>query len=321
MAGAVPLVEYGVLTGRGGAGLEVCRVVDDPHTGDVRLEVGIGAHDREAFQMMHGNRPTVEALADVVQYGGRVSPPGRHARHPLNLLAQERAVRARLMADPGLIGATSLAAAQPPLPRPNLKDPVPCVARAVVDGAEVTVVCSVGVDLDAVPYAVDARAAVGAQRCLLVLPLATPCSSSWRPWHRRRWRWCRQPRADGALGRSCGRPGFVERLIRGGEQTWEVAPFGHPDGDRDLQPWRQVFPRPAANTLAGRRTQYCGRTKGAVGEHGDELVAPEANDRGLGAGHIGQQPGDAAQHIVAEHMAEGVVDPFEVVDVRGNHDA
>ena len=168
VAGAVPLVEHGVLVGEV-HGLEVCRVVDDPFTGDVRLEVGVGAHDREAFQMMHGNRPTTEALADVVRTVAEYRRPGAHG-HPLNRLAQERAVRARLIADPGLIGASSLAAAQPPLPRPNLKDPVPCVARAVVDGAEVTVVCSVGVDLDAVPYAVDARAAVGTQHCLLVLP-------------------------------------------------------------------------------------------------------------------------------------------------------
>ncbi len=48
-------------------GLEVCRVVDDPATGAVRLEVGVGAHDREAFAIMHGDVPTVEALAGVVR--------------------------------------------------------------------------------------------------------------------------------------------------------------------------------------------------------------------------------------------------------------
>ena len=64
--GAVPVVEHGVVTGEV-RGLEVCRVVDDPHTGAVRLEVGVGAHDREAFTIIHGDVPTVEALAGVVR--------------------------------------------------------------------------------------------------------------------------------------------------------------------------------------------------------------------------------------------------------------
>ena len=44
------------------------------------------------------------------------------------------------------------------MPRPNLKDPVPCVARGVDDaGREVTVVCSVGVDLDLVGFVADVQ--------------------------------------------------------------------------------------------------------------------------------------------------------------------
>ena len=70
--GAEPVVEHGVLGGEV-AGLEVCRVVD-VDTGAVRLEVGIGAHDRETFQMLHGDRPTVEALADVVRVVARIAP-------------------------------------------------------------------------------------------------------------------------------------------------------------------------------------------------------------------------------------------------------
>ncbi|MEO7371240.1 MAG: hypothetical protein ABIZ69_10265, partial [Ilumatobacteraceae bacterium] len=56
-AGAMPAVDHGVLIGEV-RGLEVCRVVTDPTTGEVRLEVGVGAHDREAFLMLHGARPT-----------------------------------------------------------------------------------------------------------------------------------------------------------------------------------------------------------------------------------------------------------------------
>ena len=72
------------------AGLEVCRVVDDPVSGEVRLEVGIGAHDRETFQMLHGDRPKVEALADVVR---TVAAPREPALppHPLKHLGAEPA--------------------------------------------------------------------------------------------------------------------------------------------------------------------------------------------------------------------------------------
>ena len=71
----MPNVEHGVVTGEV-RGLEVCRVVDDPHTGAVRLEVGVGAHDREAFTIMHGDVPTVDALAGVVARRRR-APPAR----------------------------------------------------------------------------------------------------------------------------------------------------------------------------------------------------------------------------------------------------
>ncbi len=166
--GAEPVVEFGVLSGEA-AGLEVCRVVTDAHTGEQRLDVGIGADDREMFQMMHGSVPTQEALADVVRFVGVQRVPGA-PRHPLNLLAQERLLRARLVAEPGLIGASSVVPAPPPVPRLNLKDPAPCVAVAALDGREVAVVCSVGVDLDVVPYALDACAALGVEDCLIVVP-------------------------------------------------------------------------------------------------------------------------------------------------------
>jgi hypothetical protein len=156
--GAVPVVEHGVVTGEV-RGLEVCRVVDDATTGAVRLEVGVGAHDREAFAIVHGDVPTVDALASVVRsvatYRGVDAP-----QHPLNRIAPERLLRWRLEQDPGAIGLTAVAPAQPPVPRPNVKDRVPCTAHGRRDdGTPVILVCSVGVDLDLVPYAVDARLA------------------------------------------------------------------------------------------------------------------------------------------------------------------
>lgn len=167
-AGAEPRVEFGVLAGEV-AGLEVCRVVDDPYLHVTRLEVGVGAHDREAFQALHGDRPAAQALAGVVsavvdqRLGGVTG-------HPLSRLAGERLLRHRVVADPSLVGATSVAVMPPPVPRRNLKDPVPCVALAEVDGRPAVLVFSSGVDLDAVPFAVDARAALGVPDCRLVLP-------------------------------------------------------------------------------------------------------------------------------------------------------
>ena len=155
--GATTAVEHGVLIGEI-RGLEVCRVVTDASTGHAKLEVGIGQHDREAFQMLHGDVPTVEALAQVV---AAVSPHRQDGAdpHPLNRLGREQALRARLIDDPALVGATRVEAIPSPLPRPNLKDPQPAVARATIDGRSVTLVISAGVDLDVVPFATDARLA------------------------------------------------------------------------------------------------------------------------------------------------------------------
>lgn len=167
-AGAAPREEFGVLFGEV-AGLEVCRVVDDPYNDVTRLEVGVGAHDREAFLALHGDRPSAPALAEVVHsvsYHRLHGPSG----HPLSRLTQERLLRARLADDPALIGATEFHLAAPPVPRPNLKDAVPCVGVAEIGGVRTTVVCTTGVDLDAVPYAVDARIATGAEPCVLVMP-------------------------------------------------------------------------------------------------------------------------------------------------------
>ena len=175
--GAVPTIEHGVLFGEV-RGLEVCRVVDDEAMGVTRLEVGVGAHDREAFQMMHGDVPTVDSLARIVDavLGHRsegASP------HPLNRIGVERFMRWRLEEHPELVDAASVVHAQPPVPRPNLKDVVPCVASGLTNtGEHLTIVCSAGVDLDLIPYAADARLATlaaapgvgGGTRLVLVVP-------------------------------------------------------------------------------------------------------------------------------------------------------
>jgi hypothetical protein len=159
-SGAVSVLEHGVLTGEV-LGLEVCRVTVDPETGDHRLEVGVGAHDREAFLLIHGGTPPADALGDVVHkvdaLRRTVEPP-----HALRRLAGERLLRQRILDDPSTVGAVALEAAPPPVPRDNVRDPVPCVATGIDNqGRPLVVVCSVGIDLDVVPFAADARAALG----------------------------------------------------------------------------------------------------------------------------------------------------------------
>ena len=157
--GATPVIEHGVVAGEV-LGLEVCRAVDDPVTGAARLEVGMGAHDREAFALLHGDKPTVEALADVVSNVRRHRRAGALA-HPFNRIAPERLLRSTIIDDPQLVGATHLAACDPPFARTNVLDTVPCVARGTAQsGADLVVVVTSGADPDVVPFALDARAHV-----------------------------------------------------------------------------------------------------------------------------------------------------------------
>lgn len=160
-AGADVVIEHGVVGGEV-LGLEVCRVVDDAVTGSPRLEVGVGAHDREAFALMHGDTPTTESLKRIVDVVRRHRQPGADP-HPLNRLAAERALRSRILAEPSIIGATNLRAASSATARSNVKDPAPCVAvgegvaSAGGDTEPIVAVFSCGIDLDVVPTAADAR--------------------------------------------------------------------------------------------------------------------------------------------------------------------
>ena len=98
--------EYGVLLGEVD-GLEVCRATTDPATGAARLEVGVGAHDREAFLLIHGDVPPAEPLARIVAEVRRHRTLGADP-HPLNRLGAERLLRTRVLADPASVGAAWL---------------------------------------------------------------------------------------------------------------------------------------------------------------------------------------------------------------------
>ena len=170
-AGADPVVEHGVLTGEVG-GLEVLRAAVDPHTGEPRLEVGLGNHDRDANQLVFGNVPPVEAIVNVIEsvraHREVGAPP-----HALNRIATSRLLRHRLIAEPGLVGAVELIGAAPPVPADDRNAPGPAVATGRNDDGDVlVVVCSVGIDLDLVPFAADARLAIdGDARLVLALPV------------------------------------------------------------------------------------------------------------------------------------------------------
>jgi hypothetical protein len=167
-AGATVVVEHGSVTGEV-LGLEVARVTGS--AGTIALEVGIGRHDREAFAIIHGDLPTGEALAGVVE-AVRRDRRADHPSSPLHRIAQERWLREVVLTRPDLVGASLLERNEGPMARPNVKDPWPAVLSGVdADGGEVVVVCSVGVDLDLVPYASDARATDAPDaRLVLVLP-------------------------------------------------------------------------------------------------------------------------------------------------------
>ena len=153
-AGVDVTVEHGEIRGEL-RGLEIARVVESSE--GTRLEVGVGRHDREAFTMVHGNLPTAQALESVIASVDAVRRADAEA-HPLRRLAPEGWLRWRLLQDPQLIGAAELRPAEPPLPRDSVKD----VGASIAVGRDhagqpIVVACSVGIDLDVVPTAADAR--------------------------------------------------------------------------------------------------------------------------------------------------------------------
>ena len=167
-AGAEAVVEGGVLTGEV-LGLEVARVVADP-TGP-RLEVGVGAFDREAQRLVHGDRQPAEVLVAAVAAVRDVRRPDGE-RHQVRQLVGERWLRSILVRRPELVGARHLAPAPSTVVRTDLRQAAPAAAAGVDrDGRPLLVVCSTGIDVDLVPTAADARLADGRHpRLVLVLP-------------------------------------------------------------------------------------------------------------------------------------------------------
>jgi hypothetical protein len=166
-SGAEVVREHGVLSGEV-MGLEVCRVVVDENDDTPRLEIGVGAHDRETFQMLHGKVATLESLVKVVDIvRGHRQSGSEH--HPLNRLAAERLLRHRIVVDPQLVGASALQVVEPPVIRLNVKDAVPCCAvGASEQGQQIVAVCTASVDVDVVTFAADARARIAPDAQLVI---------------------------------------------------------------------------------------------------------------------------------------------------------
>ncbi len=165
-AGADVSVEHGVITGEV-RGLEIARICPDASVGaappssteqQYRIEVGVGAHDREAFGLLHASEPTVEAVRRIAELIRAHRSPGAEP-HPFNRMAAPRWLRAILLDRPELVGAKRLTAATAPVPRTDVTDKAPAVSYGVDESDRpLIVVSSVGIDLDLVPFAADARA-------------------------------------------------------------------------------------------------------------------------------------------------------------------
>lgn len=169
------LVEDGLVRGEVN-GLEVARIVHGTTSTGVPLdapllEVGVGHADRELTAMLHGGLSPSDQLRRVVDIVRSHRVAGAEP-HPLNQLAAERWLRARLIADPALVGLARLQPIDPAVPRPNLRDPAVAMALGETpDGSPVVVACSVGIDLDLVPSAADTRLSAAPEaRLLLVVP-------------------------------------------------------------------------------------------------------------------------------------------------------
>jgi len=167
-AGLEIVIEHGEVRGEL-RGLELARVAVDDR--GARIEVGVGRHDREAFAMVHGDVPTADALRAVADEVRRHRRPG-DLTHPLARLAPERWLRHTLVREPALAGAAALEPVESTVARANLKDPAAAIAVGVDEaGHPIVVASSVGVDLDLVPAAADARAALApSARLVLALP-------------------------------------------------------------------------------------------------------------------------------------------------------
>lgn len=175
LASGVEVVdEHGVVRGEV-LGLEVARLVrwSSEHGGDdaLHLEAGVGRFDRDAAAAAHPDEPPAVGLARTVDSVRKYRYSGAPV-HPIQMLARERWLRALVLADPTLVGASELVAVAMTTESTGLRDTHPAAAFGTdTAGRPLLVVCSTGVDLALVPLAADTRALIDPDaRLLLTLP-------------------------------------------------------------------------------------------------------------------------------------------------------
>ena len=148
-------------------GLEVVRIVRALDNEEPIFEVGVGRFDRELTAMMHGDLPDAASVTRVVEQLREIRRPGGR-NHPLGSLVPERWLRHTLIAEPARIGVDGLVAAPTPAPRDRLRERGVAAAVGTRAGAPVVVACTVGVDLEAVVLAADARLSIDPDATLLL---------------------------------------------------------------------------------------------------------------------------------------------------------
>lgn len=174
-AGVEVVPEGGTIRGEVN-GLEVARVVHGTSSwgtplDEPALEVGVGLADRELTGLMHADRSVADQVASAVEVV-RAHRQADAPAHPLNRLVPERWLRAQAVRNPDRFGVAEVRPAEAWPPRADLTERCPAVAEGTaVDGRPLVLVFSVGVDVDLVPAATDARVRLGPDAELwLVLP-------------------------------------------------------------------------------------------------------------------------------------------------------
>jgi len=165
-AGLEVNIEHGRLLGEY-RGLEVARI-ERGDDGPV-LHIGVGKLDREMTALVHEDLPRPEALdrvVGIVRHDRQADRPP----HPLRDLAPERWLRTVIVTDPGMVGCADLAPSPSPFARETLteRSTTACTGHDA-SGRAVTVVVSVGIDLDLIPIAADTRAHLDPSSMLVVV--------------------------------------------------------------------------------------------------------------------------------------------------------
>lgn len=149
-------------------GLEVARV--GVRDGECGLDIGVGAYDQFASAALHLDRDDDAAIDHVL---GMVRPHRVAGAdpHPIGRLVRSRWLRAQLIVEPALIDLRSLNPVPLLLPRPGLVESQPAVGMGQsVDGDNVLVVCSTGIDLGVAETAAGLAALMQPQRIVVVMP-------------------------------------------------------------------------------------------------------------------------------------------------------